>query len=113
MRVLLVDDNDAVRLTLSACLEDAGHAVAEAATAQATLAALAADRFDVVLLDLHLPDGLGTALLPEIRRLHPAAKVALFSGSAPAGEVTGVDAVVDKLIEPAELVAQLERLVGG
>ena len=61
IRVLVVDDTEAVRRVLMRQLARAGHVVVgEAATVAAAVAAAATLTPDVVLLDLHLPDGLGT-----------------------------------------------------
>ena len=61
IRVLVVDDTEAVRRVLMRQLARAGHVVVgEAATVAAGVGAAATLTPDVVLLDLHLPDGLGT-----------------------------------------------------
>ena len=53
-RLLVVDDDDAMRRFLRRHLEEAGHVVAEAADLAAAATALVRSRFDLVLLDLHL-----------------------------------------------------------
>jgi DNA-binding response OmpR family regulator len=110
-RVLLVDDSEPVRLTLTALLEDAGYAVVEAATLEHARALLSATPgVDLVLLDLGLPDGRGTELLPDIRGAQPHARVAVLSGSA--GEaVAGAHAVLEKAAAPAELLARIAQLL--
>jgi two-component system, OmpR family, KDP operon response regulator KdpE len=55
-RVLVVDDEPAIRRFLRASLAAHGYAVFEADTGQAALAAVATDRPDLVILDLGLPD---------------------------------------------------------
>ena len=67
IRVLVVDDLAPLRAVLVRQLAHAGHAVVgEAATAAAAVTAAAALAPDVVLLDVHLPDGLGTAAAARI-----------------------------------------------
>jgi len=81
-RILLVDDSDDVRRSVRAVLEAAlaGVTIGEAASAGAALAALARDEpWDLVLLDLSLPDQSGLAALREIRRLRPALAVIAMS----------------------------------
>ena len=65
-RVLAVDDDDDVLDVIAEILRDAGHAVTCAQTAGHALAELADGAFDVVLLDLTLPDLSGPQLLQRI-----------------------------------------------
>lgn len=85
-RVLLVDDDESTTITLSVLLEDAGYDVDVAASCAAARALLERGvRYDKVLLDYHLGDGLGTDLLPEARARLPGARIIIMSGSAEAG----------------------------
>jgi DNA-binding response OmpR family regulator len=58
-RVLLVEDDDAIRGAFTILLEDSGYDVRSAATGGDALRLAAADRPDVVVLDLGLPDARG------------------------------------------------------
>ena len=81
-RVLLIDDNDANRLTLAALLESEGFEVTEGTCLTEARKSLAgAQVFDLVLLDRHLSDGLGPQLIPLIRAQLPSCKVIVVSGS--------------------------------
>jgi two-component system KDP operon response regulator KdpE len=66
-RVLVVDDEPAIRRLLRGSLNRAGHEVIEAGDARAALSALAIDKPDLVLLDLGLPDRDGLELIPLIK----------------------------------------------
>ena len=66
--ILIVDDADGVRSTLAEVLEDEGFRVASAHSAAAAREATARQGYDLVLLDLHLPDCDGLELLDELRR---------------------------------------------
>src|SRR5262245_43240180 len=74
LRVLLVEDDADLRATLRGALQVEGHDVVTAASLSEGLALLAhaggGERaaFDVVLLDLGLPDGDGESLLAQLRR---------------------------------------------
>src|SRR5438034_4518720 len=67
MRVLVVDDHPETRQLLTRNLEGASHGVKKAATCADAEAALAAGRFDVVVLDVMLPDGSGVDLCRRLR----------------------------------------------
>ncbi|HEY6476208.1 MAG TPA: response regulator [Polyangia bacterium] len=81
MRVLLVDDSDAIRASLRDLLCDAlpGVMVSEAAAAAPALAAIGREPWDLVMLDLSLPDRRGIQTLREIRALAPALPVVVMS----------------------------------
>jgi DNA-binding NarL/FixJ family response regulator len=85
-RILLVDDSEDVRRSVRVVLAGAfvGVEIGEAGDAAGALALLARGRWDVVLLDLSLPDRNGLETLREIRRLHPAPAVVVMSFHAEA-----------------------------
>jgi DNA-binding NtrC family response regulator len=70
MKILIVDDEPAIRLALGELLADAGHAVRAVEHAPAALAALDADPADLVISDLNMPAMNGLVLLEEIRSRH-------------------------------------------
>jgi two-component system, NarL family, invasion response regulator UvrY len=80
-RILLVDDHDDVRRSARAVLAAAiaDVSVEEANNAAAALALVAREVWDLVLLDLSLPDRGGLDTLREIRRLRPALPVVVMS----------------------------------
>jgi len=80
-RVLVVDDEALIRWSLSEHLSAAGYEVCQAADGAATLAHFAEGRppFDLVLLDLRLPDASGVALLRHIKRVCPTCRVILMT----------------------------------
>ncbi|HAV36397.1 MAG TPA: hypothetical protein DCX52_08585 [Massilia sp.] len=68
-RILVVDDNVDAARTLGMLLESAGHAVTIEHSAQAALARSEQDRYEVILLDIGLPDMSGHALAGALKRL--------------------------------------------
>ena len=84
-RVLVVEDEEALRLLCRVNLELVGHTVTEAGSLAEARDALEAEVPDVVLLDLHLGHEDGLELLDEIEALDVASRVVLFSGSSEVG----------------------------
>lgn len=92
-----------------------------ATTLEAARTRVMRERFDVVILDLDLPDGSGWDLLPAIRQRHPDARVVILSGTdMSADEARKVEAVLLKShLSPHELLEalgariQLTRSKGG
>jgi DNA-binding NtrC family response regulator len=81
-KVLVVDDEQEIRLLISAFLTKAGHAVSEAASGAELRAAFDEDTPDVVLLDLKLPDAEGLDLIQPLKRNWPTTEVIVLTGHA-------------------------------
>ncbi len=78
--VLIIDDEAGIRSTLSGILEDEGYRAASAATAGEGLAMLTRRSFDLVMLDVWLPDRDGLDLLRELRETGSDIPVIVISG---------------------------------
>jgi DNA-binding response OmpR family regulator len=108
-RALIVDDDPALRLLCRVNLELEGFAVREAATLAEAEAGLAAERPDVVLLDVHLGGDQTHELLARMRA--DGIPVALVTGSVDIHDYRGTaDAVLGKPFEPRALVETAVRL---
>lgn len=80
-RILVVDDDEAIRWTLREALQSWGFAAAEAGTVAEALAQLNAELPTAVLLDIDLPDGSGLDVLRELKREHEDAIVIMITGN--------------------------------
>jgi DNA-binding response OmpR family regulator len=67
-RILLVEDDESLRLTLADVLRDEGYSVATAASAAQSRSLLGSASFDVIILDVMLPDGDGYSLCAEMKK---------------------------------------------
>ena len=77
--ILIIDDELEIRESLQTLLEFEGYEVEAAASAEQGLAKLGERQFDLVLLDLALPDRNGIELLPEIRALDSQISVIMIT----------------------------------
>lgn len=77
--VLIIDDEAAIRESLQTLLELEGYDVGAAASGEEGLARLGDRPFDLVLLDLALPDRNGIDLLPEIRGIDPQLSIIMIT----------------------------------
>ncbi len=84
-KILLVDDDNLVRTSLSYALEDAGHNVVQAVNGDDGLAMLDRDGFDLVVLDILMPEREGIETIREIRKKWSTLPVLAISG----GDKTG------------------------
>lgn len=80
-KILVVDDEQMIRWTLSEALRGWGYAPVEAETVAASLTAFEADQPAAVLLDINLPDGSGLDVLREIKRRQPDAVVIMITAN--------------------------------
>src|SRR3954462_3086137 len=78
--VLIVNDEAAIRESLSGVLQDEGYKAASAASGEACIESLRGSAFDVVLLDIWLPGMDGLETLQEIRELDNPPEVIIISG---------------------------------
>ena len=79
-RVLVIDDQELLRELCSRVLERFGHTTLEARTGAQGIQMYEEKRPDAVLLDIGIPDMSGIAVLKEIRRIDPNARVAMLTG---------------------------------
>jgi DNA-binding NarL/FixJ family response regulator len=118
IRVFLVDDHGLFRSGVRAELGDAVQVVGDAGTVADAVAGIVAATPDVALLDVHLPDGGGVAVIEGVRAAGSEARFLALSVSDAADDVIGViragaRGYVTKTIAPAELLAAIRRVHDG
>jgi YesN/AraC family two-component response regulator len=80
-KVLLVDDDDAVRTMMTLTLEHKGFGVVSAANVTQALGLITTENFDVLITDLHMPNPSdGFAVITAMRHIQPKALTLLVSG---------------------------------
>jgi DNA-binding NarL/FixJ family response regulator len=118
LRVYLVDDHAMFRAGVRAELSAYVDVVGEAGTVPEAIAAITALRPDVVLLDVHMPDGGGRAVLEALRRSQPEVRFLALSVSDAAEDVIGLiragaRGYVTKTISPEQLAEAVRRVADG
>ncbi len=116
MRLLLVEDSARLRELVTEAIRDAGWRIDAVGTAQEGELALAAADYDILLLDLGLPDEDGITLLKRLRRSGLTVPVLVLTARGAVDErITGLDAGADDyLIKPfnnGELLARVRALL--
>jgi DNA-binding NarL/FixJ family response regulator len=117
-RVVVVDDHDLFRAGVRAALGDAVEVVGEAGSVGEAVPLIRELDPDVVLLDVHLPDGGGQAVIAGVAPERPAVRFLALSVSDAAEDVIGViragaRGYVTKTISAAELVDAVRRVADG
>ena len=110
-KVLVIDDEPALRQTLTRLLRRAGCEVTAAADGPEALRRLAGAPYDLAYLDLHLPEMDGLQVLREMQRLHPNMPVVLLTAygtlqSALQALRLGASDYLLKPVDPETLVAR-------
>jgi two-component system, OmpR family, response regulator len=114
-RVLIVDDDERIRLMLSQFLQARGVSVRQAACGREMFAILQSSQIDAVLLDVMLPGEDGFALCRRLRSQSDVAIVMLTAMNEAAERVAGLelgaDDYVAKPFDPTELLARIRAVL--
>jgi DNA-binding response OmpR family regulator len=118
-KILLVDDDTLVRTSLAYALEDAGHTVGQAVNGDDGLASLARESFDLVVLDILMPEREGIETIRDIRAKWPALPVLAISGGDKTGwsdflrmaSVLGANDTMAKPFTASDFVERVAKLL--
>ncbi len=114
MKILLVDDEKSIRITLGDALEDAGHEVIRAGTCAQASSHVAGEQFDCLITDLRLPDGDGLDVLRAAKQGAPDLIALVITGhgsveSAVEAMQIGAFDYLQKPFLNEEVLVRLER----
>ena len=120
LRILLADDHAVVRQGVRHLLLDRGIAVevAEAQTGAEALASAATQAYDVILLDISLPDMNGVEVLKRIKRKAPRVPVLMFSmyredQYAVRALKAGAAGYLSKTVDAAQMIGAIQQVAAG
>ena len=113
-KILIIDDEKAIGVLISRVIERMGHGAAYAESIKSGLEAVRKEDFDIVFLDVQLPDGNGLHQLPVLKELPSAPEVIIITGFANsdgAEEALGCDAwdYIQKPVTAAQITRCVER----
>ena len=118
-RILVVDDDADMRLTLKLALEIAGYAVAEAGNAHEALACQRTQPADVLITDIFMPDADGFEILARMRTHEGLRNVPIIMTTAKAtrdavlnGLKRGADGYVTKPYDMQALMTAIKTVLG-
>jgi two-component system phosphate regulon response regulator PhoB len=117
-KILIVDDEDAIREMIKVALELAGFQCLEAATAMDAMPLIVDERPDLLLLDWMMPEVSGIELLRRVRRYDVTKDIPVILLTAKAEEQnavqaldSGADDFITKPFKPRELIARIKSLL--
>ncbi|SPE60055.1 Response regulator receiver protein (modular protein) [Verrucomicrobia bacterium] len=112
-RVLIIDDDPAVRASISRVLQAAGYDVATAGNAQDATVRFGSESIDLVLLDLNLPPESGWDVFERLSARLPLVPIIIITGmtnQARTALAAGVGALFEKPIEVPALLETMDQL---
>lgn len=116
-RILIVDDDEAIRSLLRTTLPEDGYDIGEAVDGDQALALLEEQVPDLVLLDWMMPGTHGSLILDELKSRYPLLPVIVLTSEVAEhhrhlAESLKVDVFLTKPFSPIELLDTVERLLG-
>src|SRR5262245_18788542 len=104
-RLLVVDDEESLRITTAAILEQEGYVVDTAASGDEAIALLAELDYDLVLNDLHMEGGDGITVLSQIKRKAPFTISVVLTGFASVESAIAAlqEGAYDYLVKPCDI----------
>ena len=115
-RALVIDDDLTVRAVVGRTLRRAGYETLEAPDAGAGLHLLAAQSFDLAIVDIFMPGQGGLTTIAQIRERWPSVKVLAMSAAdrlemAAHAQAVGADAFLKKPFEAQTLLSTIDALL--
>ncbi len=113
-RMMIVEDHSAFAQALGLILGDDTRISLARTLEEGRTLIRDGEPFDVVVLDLALPDGEGTELVPDIRQRHQQTRVAVLSAREDIGEVasrSGADVAIPKGTPLPDIISTLKKLM--
>jgi YesN/AraC family two-component response regulator len=112
-KILLVEDEEAVRSMLKAVLEDEGYHVQEASNGKEALQSHASSSPDLILTDIVMPDIEGIEMIMKLRKSDPKVKIVAMSGGdyLTIAKKLGADHVLAKPFSHQTLLEALKAML--
>ena len=115
-KVLIVDDAQFMRLRCARLLSEQGYDIVEAQNGREAVEVYQAERPDVVLMDITMPEMDGLAALRAIKQMDPEARIAMLTALGQQGIVleaikSGARDFVVKPFEPERVLAAVQRIL--
>ena len=118
--ILVIDDNDELRVTLGEILEGAGYEVREASNGREGLACYQAHAIDLVVTDLLMPEQEGLETIQQLRTMQPIPQIIAMSGGGQTGRLDflhaatllGADRTLQKPVRARDLLTAVQSLLG-
>jgi DNA-binding NtrC family response regulator len=111
-KVLIVDDEERFRSTMRKLLLAEGLEASTCGSAMQALEELRKNHYDIVILDVQMPDMTGVEALPEIKQVDPDIEVIVLTGHASVDTARSIikNGAYDYLLKPYSMETLLEKI---
>ncbi|MCB1194586.1 Flp pilus assembly complex ATPase component TadA [bacterium] len=114
VRVLVVDDDENIRLIVRTALETKGYSVADAEDAEQALISLSNNTFDLLISDIQMPGMSGVELLQRVKRQYPSIGIVLMTAFNESYDIKealldGAEEFIEKPFDVDELYNMIEK----
>lgn len=121
MRILVIDDDEQMRILLRQVMEWAGHEVMVASNGREGMLKQRKQQADLVITDLIMPEQEGLETITSLRKEYPQVKIIAISGGGrigpgaylPAAQELGANRVFSKPFDVRELAATVKELLAN
>jgi CheY-like chemotaxis protein len=117
MRILVADDEEAIRSTLEMILKSSGFEVDFAANGEETLKKITSELYDLLLLDIVMPKIDGYVVLQQVRKIYPGLPVVFITAYGEAEKIEEsigqykLTSVIEKPFTPREVLEVVDRAI--
>lgn len=119
MKILIIDDDELIRMTCRNILKKEGYTVVEAIDGNSGVRLFKSEKPDVVVTDMLMPDKEGLETISDILEIDPKAKIVAVSGGGSTQNMVflkvaqqlGAGRVLKKPFKPSELIATIKILI--
>lgn len=113
MKILIIDDEDASRVVVGRMVELLGHDTVLAETGDEGLKCFRTEHFDMIFVDMMLPDVTGSMLCKEIRKKDKKVRIVIMSGSVEPHSIQDLvdDLNIETVIEKPVRVKAVKDLI--
>ena len=114
-KLLIVDDDEQARRFTASILETAGHDLFFAKSGEEALRAFLRKEIELVVTDLHMPNGDGLELIEALSGINDEVPIIAVSGTGPemlgTAKIIGAAVTMPKPVSPTGLLAAVEQLM--
>jgi DNA-binding response OmpR family regulator len=111
LNILSLEDDANLNLVMSQYFEDEGHYLIQVNTGQKCLEKIQSKKFDILLMDLGLPDMDGLSLIPQIKQWHKGPIIVVSGKSSTTDRIVGLEMGADDyIVKPFEMRELMARI---